>query len=222
MAGSSVPNFYWTTLDHQLNLSHGNDHYFLKFSYTLFRPIIQAFLNRSRAEAEKEKKVERAGRQAQGRWQHHGRIEVLGNLLLFRLTSSTLSHHAMAEIGKCTVPRRHCAAAGTHWHYCTVSSSSRNRRPYESEHGDCADAHCLKIVKKFHKSQQITWFYVYAFSICRNEFLSTLLIHKNLCFSSCTNFCMKSFCSNVRHLTLPLLLVFVPKSEIIGRQRHPY
>ena len=67
--------------------------------------------------------------------QHRSRIEVLGNLLLFRLTSSTLSHHAMAEIGKCTVPRhrRHCAA--THWHYCTVSSSSRNRRPYESECG---------------------------------------------------------------------------------------
>ena len=53
------------------------------------------------------------GRAARWReWQHHGRIEVLGNLLLFRLTSSTLSHHAMAEIGKCTVPRR--------WHCFTV------------------------------------------------------------------------------------------------------
>ena len=40
--------------------------------------------------------------------------------------------------------------------YCTVSSSSRNRRPYESERGDCGGAHWSEIVKNVFRNDKIT------------------------------------------------------------------
>ena len=92
------------------------------------------------------------GRAARWReWQHHGRIEVLGNLLLFRLTSSTLSHHAMAEIGKCTVPRR--------WHCLTVRCLPRQEIVVlMNPSAATAAAHIgRKLSKMFPKFDKITY-----------------------------------------------------------------